>query len=94
MTIHHCFLEVGQNQNEGDSVHTLIEKCAKNKLAYTPFECFCLVRWAKQKGKPYIVEELQHTVFFNCKTLLKGNGVKSTDGEKVQWNKIREVFKT
>lgn len=65
VTIHHCFLEVGHTQNEGDSVHALIEKSAKNELIYTPTEWFCLVRWAKQKGKPYIVEELQYTDFFN-----------------------------
>ncbi|CAH0399478.1 unnamed protein product [Chilo suppressalis] len=92
VTIHHCFLEVGHTQNEGDSVHALIEKTVKNKLIYTPFEWYCLVRWAKQTGKPYVVEELQFTNFFNYKALLKGNWVKSTNGDKVQWNKIREVL--
>lgn len=94
ITIHHCFLEVGHTQNEGDSVHALIEKTAKNKLIYSPSEWFCLVRWAKQHGKPYIVEELQYTDFLNFKqkSIIKGNWSKSTNGDKVQWNKIKEIY--
>ncbi|CAH0407302.1 unnamed protein product [Chilo suppressalis] len=84
--------EVGHTQSKGDNVHALIEKTAKNKLIYTPFEWNCLVRWAKQTGKPYVVEELQFTNFFNYTALLKENWVKSSNGNKVQWNKIREVL--
>ncbi|KAH9636251.1 hypothetical protein HF086_009447 [Spodoptera exigua] len=92
VSIRHCFLEVGHTQNEGDSVHALIERSAKNKLIYTPQEWYCLVRWAKQDGKPYIVEEMQYTNFSNFKLLLQGNWIKSDNGDKVQWNKIKEVF--
>lgn len=91
VSIRHCFLEVGHTQNEGDSVHALIERSAKNKLIYTPNEWYCLVRWAKQDGKPYIVEEMD-THFYNFKSLLQGNWNKSDNGDKVQWNKIKEVL--
>ncbi|KAL4705707.1 hypothetical protein ACJJTC_002138 [Scirpophaga incertulas] len=92
ITIKHTFLEQGHTQQEGDSVHALIERCAKNKCIYSPLEWFSLVRWAKEDGKPYTVVELNHTHFLDFKsTLSSKNGTKSLGGDIVQWTKIKEV---
>ncbi|XP_053614598.1 uncharacterized protein LOC128677637 [Plodia interpunctella] len=90
--IKHTFLEKGHTQQEGDSVHALIERSAKNKCIYTPLEWFALVRWAKQDGKPYNVVEMDHTKFLDYKSILASkNWAKNTNGEVVQWTKIKEV---
>jgi hypothetical protein len=74
-------------------VHALIERESKNKLIYTPQEWMTLVRWAKKDGKPYIVKEMSHNIFFNYKELLNGkNWTVNTRGQKVQWTKIKELF--
>ncbi|KAL4703105.1 hypothetical protein ACJJTC_018142 [Scirpophaga incertulas] len=92
ITIKHTFLEQGHTQQEGDSVHALIERCAKNKCIYSPLEWFSLVRWAKEDGKPYTVVELNHTHFLDFKsTLSSKNWTKSLGGDIVQWTKIKEV---
>lgn len=92
ITIKHTFLEKGHTQQEGDSVHALIERCAKNKLIYTPMEWFTLVRWAKQDGTPYNVIEMDHTNFSDYKSTLPGkNWTKNLNGEIVKWSKIKEL---
>lgn len=92
VSIKHTFLEKGHTQQEGDSVHALIERSSKSKMIYTPLEWFSLVRWAKQDGKPYNVIEMKHTDFFDYKQLLTGrNWAKNINGAIVKWNKIKEV---
>lgn len=54
----HRFLEKGHTQNEGDSVHALIEKTARGREIYSPDEWYSLVRWAKINDKPYKVLEV------------------------------------
>ncbi|XP_022824803.1 uncharacterized protein LOC111355254 [Spodoptera litura] len=56
--ITHRFMEQGHTQNEGDSVHALIERESKRKLIYTPDQWYALVRWAKAEGRPYNVVEV------------------------------------
>nr|CAH7730724.1 unnamed protein product [Callosobruchus chinensis] len=55
--IRHTFLEKGHTQSEGDSVHSVIEKAARNVPVYTPEQWYTLVRTCKRK-QPYIVTEL------------------------------------
>lgn len=51
MKIRHHFMEKGHTQNEGDSVHALIEKTARGREVYSPDEWYSLVRWAKVDGQ-------------------------------------------
>lgn len=44
VSITHRFLEKGHTQNEGDSVHALIERSSHSKMIYTPDEWRLLVR--------------------------------------------------
>ncbi|XP_073953172.1 uncharacterized protein [Choristoneura fumiferana] len=93
-SITHRFLEVGHTQNEGDSVHSVIERAShKGRVIYTPQQWFNLIRWAKTSGDPYRVTELTQDDILDLRTLLDGrNWLKNDDGEKVMWNKIKEIY--
>lgn len=92
VTITHRFMEKGHTQNEGDSVHALIERESEQRLIYVPDEWYCLVRWAKREGIPYNVTEMTLGDFYNFKDLLANkNWVKDVTNEKMKWTQIREV---
>lgn len=65
VTITHTFLERGHTQNEGDSVHALIERFAKNKMVYTPDDWYNLISWCKQDGNPYQVIKMRTEEFID-----------------------------
>ncbi|CAH2105188.1 unnamed protein product [Euphydryas editha] len=86
------FLEQGHTQNEGDSVHALIERESKGKLIYTPDQWFALVRWCKTNKAPYNVVEMTQDDFFNFKPLLDNrNWKKDIRSENMKWNSIKEI---
>ena len=58
-SICHYYLERGHTENEGDSVHALIERSAKRVNVHGPSQWYTLVRMAKKKGEPYSVTEIQ-----------------------------------
>lgn len=92
VTITHRFMEKGHTQNEGDSVHALVERESERRMIYVPDEWFCLVRWAKSEGIPYNVREMTSRDFYNFKDLLANrNWVKDVRNEKMRWTQIREV---
>lgn len=92
VTVIHRFLEKGHTQNEGDSVHATVERSSKRKTIWVPEEWYCLVRWAKSEGDPYVVKEITQEDIFDFKALLVNkNWIKNTKNEKVAWNSIREV---
>ncbi|KAL4716554.1 hypothetical protein ACJJTC_010218 [Scirpophaga incertulas] len=93
VSIKHRFLEKGHTQNEGDSVHALIEREAEKKTIYTPDEWRLLVRWAKTTGVPYDVQNITQNKIFELKTHVNNRiWCKNTDGVKVSWNSVKEVF--
>ena len=92
VTITHRFMEKGHTQNEGDSVHSTIERASDRKLIYVPEEWYCLVRWAKAEGTPYTVKEMSTSDIFDFKSLLANkNWSRNSNNEKIQWTRIREV---
>lgn len=85
-------MEKGHTQNEGDSVHSTIERASYRKLIYVPEEWYCLVRWAKTDGEPYLVREMNGEEFYDIKSILcNKNWTKNSLNEKINWTKIREV---
>ncbi|CAG4933933.1 unnamed protein product [Colias eurytheme] len=79
-------------KNEGDSVHALIERTAKNRTVYTPEQWYALIRWAKQDGTPYIVKEMTTSDFIDFKNLLPGcNWTTNTDNERVLWSQVKQL---
>ncbi|XP_022826364.1 uncharacterized protein LOC111356295 [Spodoptera litura] len=92
VTITHKYFEKGHTQNEGDSVHALIERTAKNKMVYTPDQWYALIRWAKQDGRPYLVQEMTTSDFIDFKALLPGcNWTVNTNRERVFWSQLRQL---
>ncbi|CAH2094194.1 unnamed protein product [Euphydryas editha] len=72
-SITHKFLIKGHTQNEGDAVHSTIQRnisrALKSSPIYVPDQYITLIKTAKKKGAPYLVKELTHESFFNLKTL-------------------------
>lgn len=92
VTITHRFLEKGHTQNEGDSVHSVIERAREHKIINTPEEWKLLIRWAKSEN-PYKVRDLKREQVYDFKELLKKrNWAKNTQNEKIMWTKIREFI--
>ena len=64
----HKFLIKEHSQNEGDNVHSVIERQVKKSLKsgpiYHPSQYISLIRTAKKNGNPYKVYELSHSDFF------------------------------
>lgn len=105
MNIHsitHKFLIVGHTQNEGDNMHSLIEKnkkqCLKSGPIYVPDQLLPIIQLAKKNGSPYVVNHLQTEQVVDLKDLcpkIGNNFTKNTTGEPVVWNEIKmfSVFK-
>lgn len=96
-SITHKFLIKGHTQNEGDSVHSLIERKTKQALKsgpiYTPEGLISLIRTAKRTGEPFSVNELSYEDFFDLKLLASEIGplriVKNTQNQPVKFKEIK-----
>ncbi|KAL0879752.1 hypothetical protein ABMA27_003465 [Loxostege sticticalis] len=95
-TITHKYLIKGHTQNEGDNVHSLIEKeIKKNKKfgpIYAPYQYVTLIKNARKSGKPFIVNELTHDFFVYLKKLQENWGYNYNEDEQknsVLWNNVK-----
>ncbi|CAG9760237.1 unnamed protein product [Ceutorhynchus assimilis] len=70
-SITHKFLIKGHAQNEGGSMHSVIEKQIKKALKsgsiYVPQQYITLMRTTKKSGQPYIVTEVSYEDILNLK---------------------------
>lgn len=90
----HRFLECGHTQNEGDAMHSLIERTSKNQTIFVPEQWLTIMRMARPKN-PYTVIEVNQDMIFNFKLLSeKMNTTINTSGNKVGWSKVREIRTT
>ncbi|CAG9813604.1 unnamed protein product [Phaedon cochleariae] len=92
-SITHKYLVTGHTQNEGDNVHSVIEKNIKRALKsgpiYTPDHYMMLVKGAKKTGTPYKVEEMSFDDFFDLKKLTTQtsfNYYRDSSGDIVKMN--------
>lgn len=99
-TITHKFLIKGHTQNEGDSVHSVIEKSVTRALKsgpiYVPSQFITLIQNAKRKGKPYQVTEMSFDDFFDIKDLsdqFVNINSRQTESFKINEVKIMRVTK-
>ncbi|CAH2000479.1 unnamed protein product [Acanthoscelides obtectus] len=90
-SITHKYLIRGHTQNEGDNVHSVIEKHVKRALKsgpiYTPDQYVSLVQTAKKTGLPYKVQEMSYADFVDLKKLSEQtsfNFKKDSSGEVVK----------
>lgn len=91
-SITHKFLVKGHSQNEGDCVHSVIERTVKKFLKAGPIcipaQYITLIRGAKKTGRPYQVNEMSYDSFFDLKNLaeqsLIGTNLKDSNGEAIK----------
>lgn len=86
----------GHSQNEGDNVHSVIEKQIKRYLQsgpiYIPEQYKTLICTTKKTGKPYKVVEMSHDKFYDVKALEESWGTNfNIDEEKnqIKWYDIK-----
>lgn len=95
-SITHKFLIHGHSQNEGDNVHSVIEKQVKRHLKsnpiYIPEQYATLIRTAKKVGAPYRVHDMTYEDFYDLKSLQEeygSNFSQNVEGEKVKWHDLK-----
>ena len=95
-TITHKFLIQGHTENEGDNVHSLIEKEVKKSLKSGPInipqQYVTLIRSAKKRGSPFIVHELDFNYFYDLKNLQDQWGYNYTENEDKEtftWSNVK-----
>ncbi|KAF2889008.1 hypothetical protein ILUMI_17165 [Ignelater luminosus] len=89
----HRFFQKGHRQNEGDSMHAVIENAKKRQsVIYTPDQWTMLIRMAKVTGHPYIVKEMSQNDFYSFADIVKSqNWIKDEEGDKMKISKVKEV---
>lgn len=97
-TITHKFIIRGHTQNEGDAAHSVIKKCIKQAKKsgpiYVPDQYVTLIRNAKKRGNPFIVQELGYNEFLDLKSLSEEmtlNTSKDTAGNLIKLSEIKMV---
>ncbi|CAK1598252.1 unnamed protein product [Parnassius mnemosyne] len=94
-SIIHKFLVKGHTQNEGDAVHSTIEREIKKLLKsgpiYVPDQYIAAIKNARKKGNPYIVNVMSHRDFYDIKLLSDNNLLKNTEGEKIKIGDIKII---
>ncbi|XP_039760617.1 uncharacterized protein LOC120634216 [Pararge aegeria] len=92
-SITHKFLIKGHTQNEGDSVHSMIERQIKKKLRsgpiYVPDQYISAIRDAKKRGNKYNVVEMAHHEFYDIKKLQEFKLTKNTEGGAIKVGDIK-----
>ena len=89
--IDHKFLESGHTQMECDSMHSAVDHAKKHTAIYTPYRWDTVLRQARRRN-PYTVVPIRHgdvKDFKKVKQDRQKNVKLTTDGKKVQWNKIK-----
>lgn len=97
-SITHKFLIRGHTQNEGDTAHSVIEKnikkAKKSGPIYVPDQYVSLIRTAKKKGKPFQVNELAFSDFYDLKALAEEMGfnvIKNVNGDQIKISEIKII---
>lgn len=95
-SITHKYLVRGHTQNEGDAVHSIIEKAVKKAKnsgpIYVPEQYVSLIRNSKKKGNPLAVTEMSFTDFFDLKALhgeISPSLLKNTDGREFKISEVK-----
>ncbi|XP_031331858.1 uncharacterized protein LOC116162382 [Photinus pyralis] len=98
-SITHKYLITGHTQNEGDSMHSTIEKEKKrmlksNNTINVPAQWIPLIALSKKKSPPYAVYEVTQRDVYDIKVLCGNTGKNysiDVDGKKVNWNQIKII---
>lgn len=97
-SITHKYLIRGHTQNEGDTIHSIIEesvnRAKKAGPIYVPDQLVSLIRNSKKKGNPLHVKELGFRDFVDLKQLNSDIGFncqKNDIGEQIKVSEIRMI---
>lgn len=96
-SIEHKYLETGHSQNEGDNMHSVIERSMKGTSLYVPSQFYNQVKKSKKTGTPYEVVQMRQRDFFDFKELALCDALnlnwsqKDNNDEKVKWSKVMVV---
>lgn len=94
-SITHKFLIRGHTQNEGDAVHSVIEKqvkrCLRSGAIYVPSQYVSAIQSAKRHGTPFIVNEMGYGDFIDIKQLPVPRLNKDVDGQVVKLSDIKVI---
>lgn len=95
-SITHKYLIRGHTQNDGDVVHSVIEravkKAKKSGPIYVPDQYISLIRTARKKGNAYIVNELTFSDFSDLKSLyerLNFQHAKNNEGKEFKISEVK-----
>lgn len=95
-SITHKYLVKGHTQNEGDNVHSIIEKEIKrNKKSgpiYSPIQYITLIKSSRKHGKPFTVKELTYDFFVDVKNLQEKWAYNFNEDEHkntLSWNNVK-----
>ncbi|KAJ8938406.1 hypothetical protein NQ314_011512 [Rhamnusium bicolor] len=86
------YMESGHSYLEADSMHATIERARKHRKIYTTEEWALLIEMARKKPRPYNVDTLSHSDFYDLQTLaslIMINTKFNTKNEQVKWLKIK-----
>ena len=83
------YLEKGHTQNEGDSIHAIVERASRKISIYSPSQWSAVIKTARL-AQPYIVKDMSLQDFFDFKELsnLIRNFDMNSENEKLYWNSI------
>lgn len=94
-SITHKYLVAGHTQNEGDHMHSLIEREKKLMMNRGPIvhpsQWTTIIQLSKKTGQPFKVKEIDTSDIFNLKLLTKKIGTNFTmneEKEKVLWHDV------
>lgn len=96
-SITHKYRITGHTQNEGDCVHSTIEKNISRSLKsgpiYVPSQYAQIIKSSKKKGNPYCVNEMGFKDFYSMKSLADDIGYTKNKRFKITDVKIYKVTK-
>lgn len=96
-SITHKFSITGHTQNEGDSVHSVIEKQIKRSLKSGPIcvpsQYVQIIKESKKSGGALRVNELSHEDFISLKSLVSNLGITTLNKMKISQVEMMTVAK-
>ncbi|XP_072043437.1 uncharacterized protein [Amphiura filiformis] len=95
-TITIYFFEAHHGQNEGDAMHSVIERAKqKSKELFMPSQLATMMRLARKQPRPYIIQEMETSDILDWKKMSQESQilrVRQTDeGDAVDWTKVKAV---
>ena len=86
------FFEICHTQNQGDSMHAMIEKTSKGKTIFVTSDWVNVIQSAKTGKNPYKVTQIQQNSIFDFKAFAENqNWDEFTIGLKIKLSNVREL---